>query len=214
MGLIAKENSSNNYERILPPAGNHLAICYSVIDLGTHDEEYLGNTKKVHKIRIAWELPDEKFTIKDKEGNEKEVCHRISKEYTLSLGERANLRKDLESWRGREFTEKELAGFDLQNLLEVPCMINIIHKTSKQGREYAVVSSIAKAVKGLEIPELSRITEFFSFEDEPLNEVLLNSLPEYLQNKIKESYEYQYLVSGAVNDDMNAEDEPNDDIPF
>ena len=40
----------------------------------------------------------------------------VARVYTLCLHERAALRKDLESWRGRKFTEQELDGFDLEKL--------------------------------------------------------------------------------------------------
>ena len=37
----------------------------------------------------------------------------LRKDYKNSLHEKAGLRKDLEAWRGRRFTDAELAGFDL-----------------------------------------------------------------------------------------------------
>ena len=51
----------------------------------------------------------------------------IAKEYTVSLNEKANLRKDLESWRGKEIQPTELEGFDMTNLLGVQCTLQIMH---------------------------------------------------------------------------------------
>ena len=215
---LTATNEGRGFERTLIPADNHLAICYSVIDLGTHDFEWMGKTKKLRKVKIGWETPNESFEYVDKENNHKLLKFRISKEYTLSLDDRSNLYKDLISWRGRDFTPEELAGFDLAKLLGVPCQINVIHKTSKQGRDYAVISSVSKVVKGTEIPELSCNTQYFSFEDKPIDENTLNSLPEYLQNKIRESYEWQeYVSDGNANidtDDDTDDDINNEDIPF
>jgi hypothetical protein len=41
------------------------------------------------------------------------------------LFEAATLRKDLESWRGKSFTEEELAGFDMDNLIGCTAKIEI-----------------------------------------------------------------------------------------
>ena len=51
----------------------------------------------------------------------------ISKEFTLSLHERANLRRVLISWRGRQFTAEELGGFELANVLGANAMLNVVH---------------------------------------------------------------------------------------
>ena len=53
----------------------------------------------------------------------------ISETYTNSLGEKANLRKMLENWRGRAFTQEEMDGFDLRNVLGKACMISVVHGT-------------------------------------------------------------------------------------
>ena len=69
--------------------------------------------------------------------------------YTLSLHENAALRRDLQSWRGRAFTETELAGFDLKTVLGVPCMITLVH--SPDGK-YANIQAVAGLPKGMEAP--------------------------------------------------------------
>ena len=67
----------------------------------------------------------------------------------LSLSEKANLRKDLESWRGKAFTAEELKGFDIEKLIGVNAMASIIHNQSGD-RTYANISSISKLMKGLQ----------------------------------------------------------------
>lgn len=77
----------------LAPAGTHIAVCYRVIDLGTQETTFKGEVKHQHKILISWEIPDEKM----KDGRP----FTIGKRYTWSMSEKANLRNDLESWRGK-----------------------------------------------------------------------------------------------------------------
>lgn len=69
--------------------------------------------------------------------------HRVSTwPYTVSLNEKANLRKDLEKWRGRKFSADELNGFDLESVIGAPAMLNIVHNEGDEGQVYANVNGI------------------------------------------------------------------------
>ena len=70
-----------------------------------------------------WELPTETVEVEDR--TETRV---LSKQYTCSLSDTASLRKDLDSWRGRRFTDEELKGFDLRNIVGVPCQLSITNE--------------------------------------------------------------------------------------
>ena len=62
MGLIAKKNGENNYLPTTP--GTYQAVCYGVIDIGTHDVvDMKGNKKKKWQVIILWELPTERIEI-------------------------------------------------------------------------------------------------------------------------------------------------------
>jgi hypothetical protein len=73
----------------------------------------------------------------------------LSKSYTLSLHEKASLRKDLESWRGKAFTEAELTGFDLEKLITVNCLLNVAAYKKKNGSEGRKIASISPMMKGM-----------------------------------------------------------------
>lgn len=206
---IAKETGGGEIQ--LPPAGAHIARCCQVIDLGTQHDEYMGKPKIMRKVRIAWELPLEKAVFSDERGEEPFMC---SAEYTLSLSERANLRHMLESWRGKEFTAKELEGFDLDVLVGKPCMVNIVHKTSKSKRQYAQVTSVTPLPKGTTCPKATLETAVYDVEDGP-NEVF-KKLPDWIREKIMASDEAK---GGTGEDDPGsaaaaAEQPDEDDVPF
>ena len=76
----------------------------------------------------------------------------LTKKYTLSLGEQANLRKDLESWRGKPFSAEELAGgFDLEHLYGINCLLGIQHEQNADGtKTYANITAILPPQKGME----------------------------------------------------------------
>jgi hypothetical protein len=75
----------------------------------------------------------------------------VRRRYTCSLHEKATLRRDLESWRGRAFTDKELQSFDLETLLSVGCLINVIHE-ARNGSMFANVASVMRLPKGMTAP--------------------------------------------------------------
>lgn len=114
--------AANNFEEA--PADTHAGICIAVIDLG--DQLDRQNSKWVHKVRIDFELPFTSMT----DGRP----FMVSQEWTASLGDRANLRKVLESWRGKSWP-KEGPGedFSLKNLLGKAAMVQVVHTPKKNG---------------------------------------------------------------------------------
>ena len=140
--LIAKEGG----EAIEPvDAGVHQAICYAIYDLGTQYSPVYDKSSR--KCVIIWELPDRRIEIV-KDGQTLNLPRAISKQYTLSLREKANLRKDLETWRGKAFSQEELAGFDISKLVGVNCMLQVLHKVNGD-KTYANIVSILPLYKGI-----------------------------------------------------------------
>ena len=149
MSLIAKDNSEEKFAKLpLPESGTTQAVCCAVWDLGLQKTSYMGEEKIQHKVIIAWEIV-QKIDAPDSEYNGKPYM--LNKKYTLSLGEKANLRKDLESWRGKPFTSEELKhGVDLEKLYGVNCYIGIKHEPDKNdsSKVYANVTAILPTPKG------------------------------------------------------------------
>jgi hypothetical protein len=139
MPIIAREPKGGNF--VPAPPGTHAAVCVDVVDLGMLEVSFSGKTSTKHKIRIAWQI-DEAM-----EDNRPFLCQ---KRYTLSLHQKAQLRKDLESWRGKQFSPEELEGFDVENLIGVHCLLNIIQEISaKDGKTYSNIASIMRLPKGM-----------------------------------------------------------------
>lgn len=139
--MIVAKDSGEGFDRELPNAGLQDAVCSKIFDLGKHMNRFTG--KLQHKILVVWEL-DETMKTGKFEG-ERFVQH---KEYTLSLNEKANLRKDLEGWRGKAIPEeKAREGIDLEKFIGMQCTLTIQHETSKSGTEYAKVVAVAPVTK-------------------------------------------------------------------
>jgi len=191
MPIIAENNGSNF---VLIPAGNHIARCYEMIQIGTIIEQtgiYAG--KESHKVRLTWETPDEQHDF-----GKGSQPFSVSKEFTLSMNEKATLRKMLESWRGKAFTEDEARRFDVTKLLGKPCMLNVIHKKSNTGKEYADISSISALPKNFECPPQINPTKILSFDE--WNEGVFETLPDFLKTKIKSSKEFTALMNPGNNE--------------
>lgn len=193
---LTLSHESQNYEPI--EAGNHVARCIQVVDLGTHMEkalEFPHELRANHKIRISWELPNESKILKDQEtGEETTSVSIIGQEFKGSLHENSRLRKTLASWRGRDFTDEELKGFSLDKLLGATCMLNITH-TQKDGKKYANVTAVTPLAKGMACP--AQINKSLKFEIENFTKSDFDKLPKFVQEKIKKSKEMQSLEEQA-----------------
>jgi len=208
MPIIAK-NSGQSFDLI--PAGTYLARCYQMLEIGTVKENFQGKDKDQHKVRIGWELPLERKVFNEQNG---EQCYVISKEYTLSMHEKSNLRKMLEAWRGQGFTEDQAKAFDITKLLGVACMINIIHKPSKDGtRQYSEIAGVIPVPKGTTVPPQENKTSVLSFDNFDMN--LFEKLPDFIKEKIRTTPEYQTMVNpNHVQTRPEDMTEPIDDLPF
>ena len=193
------------------PDGNHIAVCIRVIDLGTQKGEYQGQPKIARKVLITWEIPDELM--------EDGRPFTINKKYTFSSHEKSAMRKDLEAWRGVPFKDSDFGpgGFDIRNLLEKGCMLNVVHNP-KDGTVYANIASIARLPKGVNAPTPFNQTVFFDLDKPDWS--VYDSLSDGLKKTISESPEYHN--ARAVNEDTgpNSPDDYNvgagelEDAPF
>lgn len=172
--LIAKDTTGDKFPKLpLPEAGTTQAVCCAVWDLGLQKTTYMGEEKIQHKIIIAWEIT-EKINAPESEYHDKPYM--LNKKYTLSLGDKANLRKDLESWRGIPFNENELkSGFDLEKLYGVNCYIGIKHEPDRNdpSKVYANVTAILPLPKGV-----AKITPIRPRDEQP---------PKWVQEKISQA---------------------------
>ena len=209
MSITAKKE---DVQFTITPAGNHIGRIYQMIHIGTVLEEYDGNESLKEKVRITFELPLETHEFKEGEG---EKPFSISQEYTVSMHEKAKLRQHIENMLGCSLQEEEANSFEVTDLMGKACMVNVSHKTAKtSGRKYAYISSLAPLPKGMEEPEVVNEPKTLDFNDN-WNDDLFASLPEFIQNKIKESKEYKEKFN--IKEEQVAEEDEGinpEDTPF
>lgn len=203
--ITATDNGGKEFKKL--PPGAHFAICNMMVDCGMQ-EGYQGKPQR--KVYIRWEVPDERVEY-EKDGVKHEGPCSIGKFYTLSLSEKATLRKDLENWRGKTFSDAEAKGFNIVAVLGKSCQLMVTHSESG-GKTYANVTGIMGISKDQQAraktaqPE----NELLAFSVEDPDQEAYNKLPNWLREKIdnrivdtKES-----AVAASKDEDFD------DDIPF
>jgi hypothetical protein len=179
MGLKLSDAPKGSGTGVIAPAGSHVARCYSVVDLGSHTEDGTFGINTNRKIRISWELPEELHVFKEENGPQPIAVH---KEYNFVVGKKSNLRKDLGSWRGKEYTDEEIQHVDIEKILGVTALLNIVHVVSQAGNTYAKIVGVSNPPKGLKIPAEVNAPVYYDIEMGQ-NEVF-NSFPEFLRKRI------------------------------
>lgn len=202
-----KDSGGTDFEQ--PPIGTHVARCIKLIDIGTQQGEYQGKATYRRQVIIGWELPNELMS----EGEHAGKPFTVSRFYTASLGEKANLRADLKNWRGRDFTDEELAGFEAKNILGKPCMLSVTLNDKGKAR----VTGVMALPKGTPVPDQFNESLFFSLEHADFKPEVFEALSEGYKKMIRVSPEYMELTKpehqkqskkGGDFSDME------DDIPF
>lgn len=203
MSLHTKDTGDGDFQIV--SEGLHQALCNAVVDLGQQSVTWNEESKVKAQVFIRWELPTELM-----EDGRPMVLGRI---YTNSLSKKANLRRDLEGWRGRSFTAQELDGFDLSTVLGKPCQLTVTHNT-RGDRTYANVGSIVPWPTGMEIPQPANPLLLFDV-DNPHN---VDELPEWLrtkiQNRVMPGGHTNEYVPTPTSPDGRVEDSIDDSIPF
>ena len=210
------EDTGGNFERC--PPGMHLARCYRIVDLGTQKSEYMGEVKYLHKIMLGWEIHGSDENGKALKMNDGRPFA-IFKNYTLAWSEKANLRIDLQAWRGKAFTQEEMRKFDLQNILGAWCMLNIIERQGQNGNTYSNVSSVTpvpSVIKQSGLPQAINKNEMFNLQKPDM--AIFETFSENLKTKITSSPEWEKLQGKISTPEPTAPPstqlDPDEDIPF
>lgn len=207
--IVSAKGGGSNFA--IHPQQVVAARCTRIIDLGTQVGEYKGKPKEARKVVFQFET---EVLMEDGEFAGKPFI--VTNKYTASLSDKAIMRKDLESWRGRKFTPQELEQFDLKNVLGKACMINVVHSDpTADGKVYANISSIMPLPASMKANPASGELLFFTLSD--FDKSVYDSLSDHWKEVIAKSPEYQEAVSGKpVKAEVAAAagDIDDDEIPF
>lgn len=179
MAITAK---STGEPRELAPAGNYFGVCVGVYDIGTQPGGKFGPK---HKVILQFELHKKKGPVRDSKNNP----FRISKFYTLSLSDKADLRKDVEKVLGRKFSEEEARdGYDITELIDRACRLSIAHEDGEDGRTYDNIAAFMPCDE--DDPEFRPESDGVVYELDP-SAPIPDEVPEWVKKKAMQSQEWE-----------------------
>ena len=197
MEFIAKSEGNSNIPKL--ENGVYTALSSMLIDLGFQKSILDNNVRR--KFMMVWTIVGEFIEV-----NKEQLPRVMSKEYTLSLNEKSNLRKDLQAWRGQAFTEEELQGFDLLTVMNKPCQLQIINE-EKNGKTYNNISAIMAMPKGMTVEPLQETTVFITNNPETWGN--WEKIPKWIKEKIKKSEGYETSELKQFVDEFEKMEEQN-----
>ncbi len=170
----------------LPPVepGVYISVCVGVIDLGEQLCEY--KEKKISyqpKVQFVWELVGETVEV---DGEIKP--RQLSRTFTMSSSKKGLLLGFISGWNGAAYTEDQFRELDLFEQAGKACQLNVVLNDSG---EYANVDSAIPLPKGMPAP--STETPVICWNMDEWDDDLFAALPEWVQEKIKKSTQYQKL---------------------
>lgn len=174
MSPINFATKGSDFKRLKP--GTHIGVCDIVAVVGLQ-ETFFGTKEQVY---IRFEVPDERWKYIDKEGVDREGPGVIGNFYTASMSKKANLRKLLEGWRSKQFSEQEAKTFDIASILGKPCMLSVQESTSGENT-YSNIASISPLPKGVSAPKAELPLLLYHEGDKSM----FDKLPEWIRKKIE-----------------------------
>ena len=207
--LISTTNYSNTKEFKNSPPGSHLGRLYKIVDLGTQQGEWEGKATYARKMIFYFELhgeDDKGLPLVNDDG--KPLI--VTKYYNASLGEKATLRKHLQTWLNLDFS-KMPEGFKVENILGKFAMINVTtyQKDGKTRASVEGLSAVPAIVVKHGLPE--GVNEISIFDLNKFDSAKFDALSDGIKKMIISSPEYRALTQQP---ESSSDDLGNDDIPF
>ena len=161
--------------------GAYLAVCVGVVDLGEQFSEKFKSYS--NKLKIIWDIPDETLEV---DGEQKP--RQLSKDFTFSTSKKSSLRAFLQAWNSRTYTDEEFGELDIFDQIGKGCQLQVaLNETG----EYSNIDTLMALPKGVQAPHTD--TKRIKWDMDHWDDAVFESLPEWIQDKIKRSTQYQKI---------------------
>lgn len=181
----------NGKEREVLEAGIYAAACYGIVVVGSKKDNFKGKEKSRCKIILFFELPEE-MRVFDVDKGEQPLS--LKKEYTFNMFSTSNLRQDLGTWRGKDFSDDEAAVFNISTLLGVGVNLGVGIKTSRNNKQYNVINSLNPNKKH----KAQLLNNPMLFNVHIFNLEAYLALPVWLQNYIADTPEFEEIKAAGT----------------
>ena len=168
-----KKSSNGRVEDGLFPAR-----IVQILDLGIQKNEWQGEEKIQHQVRITFEFPTEKVMVDDVERP-----RWLGKNYTVSNHEKSALFALLKAADpDGSVTNK---GRNVKAMLGLPLMVEV----GSTGTGNAKIANTSRLMKGMTVAELENEPQFFDMSDASTFDVF-EKLPKWIQEIIQGGVEF------------------------
>lgn len=168
------------------PGGTYMAVCIYSLGIGEQLCKYKDSTRYNNQVMIGFELVGQTVEI---DGEQQPRV--LGRTFNIAKSQNSGLRKFLGSWLGKSLTDEEYMSFDTNDLLGKPAMLNVVLNDTG---EYANIDSIMSIPVGMPEPKAT-ITPYWFDLDDGFDEEAFGKLPEWAQEKIKKSTEWQKMYA-------------------
>lgn len=182
-----------------PPVepGIYIAVCVHSIDLGEQLIEKKGEAPRLNnQVTLTFELVGETMEV-----DGKTRARDLSRTFNVCYSKNGALRKFVQSWLGKAFSDEAFAEFDTNDLVGRAAQLSVIH--SENG-EYANIDAALPLPKGMPAPKAT--LPLIRFDLEPWDAAAFQALPDWARDRVKRSTQYQedHVPTGAVDVDLGS----------
>lgn len=193
----------------LPPVepGVYIAVCVHSIDLGEQLCEYEDKGKSYNnQVQLVFELIGESIEI-----DGKREPRTLSRTLNVTRSKNGGLRKFVQSWLGKTFSDEAFAEFDTNDLVGMPAQLSVILNESG---EYANIDTIMQLPKGMPAPP--PVSPLIRYDMEPWDDAGFAQLPDWAKEKVKKSTQYQklHVPTDPVDVDVNGGQNKKEENPI
>ena len=186
------KEKNENIQKV--PAGMHPAILTQIIDLGSQEFTWQGESKINPKILLSFEITDHKQAYYVGEEAKTAI---VSWEGTFSMFKKANLRVFIEGLFGKMSDDKANKFEFGTTLLSTKAFANIQLAKSKKGTEYNSIASISPYPTSMPAPVGEQDLVYYEIGTNGFNSKEFVSLPQWIRNKILESEQAKTYIQGG-----------------
>ena len=164
------------------PGGTYLAVCVYSIAIGEQLCEFKDKGKSYNnQVMLGFELQGVTVEI-----DGKQEPRTLGRTFNIAKSKNAALRKFVGAWEAKEYTDEEFLELDTNDLVGKPAMLNVVLNESG---EYSNIESIMQIPMGFPVPQPT--LPLIRFDMEPWDQAAFDKLPEWAQERIKKSTEWQ-----------------------
>ena len=134
------------------PEGLHQAVCVDVVNLGELTKPWSEVPKPYVKIVYQVDVEETRY-------------QESTRDLNLTANSKGKLSELVSAWRGKQMSEEELAGFDLEQLIGKNCQLQIVHAPRDNGGVFCNIQAIVPAPKG--VIKLRAADDYVRVQDRP-----------------------------------------------